>query len=237
MKPLYFKIPIGPLRGMYIYQSFRHGIKKIIGLYEPEVTNIIVALSKEARVCIDVGCHVGYISLAMLKGMGKNGRIVCVDPIQEDIDLVNKTLKKNKASNFTTLAIGLGDENKKMTAGVYTDSGMARFSDSKFTNDVTPHTSDTFEIKTMDSVCKELNITYVDLIKIDVEGYEYKVLKGAENLLKNSKPKLLIELHGKPTGEEVVKYLEDLNYLITDLEDKEIKSGEVLEGISHIIAK
>jgi len=237
MKPMYFKVVMGPLRGMYIYQSFRHGIKKILGIYEPEVTEIVVNLSKGTKVCIDVGCHVGYISLAMLKGMGLEGKLICIDPIQEDMELINKTLEKNKASDFTTLAIGLGDENKKMTAGVYTDSGMARFSDSKFSNDVTPHTTNTFEIKTMDTVCRELNISKVDFIKIDVEGYEYKVLKGAENLLNNSKPKLLIELHGKPTGEEVVEYLEKLNYSITDLQNNTVKSGEVKEGVSHILAK
>ncbi|MFA5792113.1 MAG: FkbM family methyltransferase [Candidatus Paceibacterota bacterium] len=237
MKPRYFKVVMGPIRGMYIYQSFRHGIKKILGWYEPEVTKIVINLSKGTEVCIDVGCHVGYISLAMLKGMGLDGKLICIDPIQEDIELVNKTLQKNKASDFTTLAIGLGDENKKMTAGVYTDSGMARFSDSKFTNEVTPHISSTFEIKTLDTACQELNITNVDFIKIDVEGYEYKVLKGAENLLKTSKPKLLIELHGKPTGEEVVSYLEKLNYSITDLQNNKIKSGDVKEGVSHILAK
>ena len=237
MKPMYFKVFMGPLKGMYIHQSFRHGIKKILGLYEPEVTKTVVNLTKGASVCIDVGCHVGYISLAMLKGMGLNGKLVCIDPIKEDIDLINKTLKKNKASNFITLAIGLGDENKKMTAGVYLDSGMARFSDSKFSNDVIPHTQGTFEIKTMDTVCKELNITKVDFIKIDVEGYEYKVLKGAKELLTSSKPKLLIELHGKPTGEQVLSYLESLNYSITDLQNNKIKSGEVKEGISHIIAR
>jgi FkbM family methyltransferase len=237
MKPIYFKVFMGPLRGMYIYQSFRHGIKKFLGLYEPDVTKLVVNLSKGARVCIDVGCHIGYISLAMLKGMGLDGKLVCVDPIQEDIDMVNKTLRKNKASNFIALAIGLGDENTKKTAGVYTDSGMARFSDNKFTSEVPPHTQDTFEIKTMDTVCKELNITNVDFIKIDVEGYEYKVLKGGKDLLKTSRPKLLIELHGKPTGEEVVKYLEDLNYSVTDLEGNKVKSGEVKEGVSHIIAK
>lgn len=237
MKPIFFKVFIGPLRGMYIYLAPRHGIKKFLGIYEPDVTQKVIELTKDSKVCIDVGCHVGYISLAMLKGMGLSGKLICIDPIEEDIEMVNKTLKKNNASDFKTLAIGLGDENKSMSAGVYTDSGMARFSDNKFTSEVPPHIQSTFEIKTMDTVCKELNITNVDFIKIDVEGYEYKVLKGAKELLLGSKPKLLIELHGKSTGEEVVRYLEDLSYSITDLQSKKVKSGEVKESISHIIAK
>jgi len=222
---------------MYIYLAPRHGIKKFLGIYEPEETKKVIELTKGTKVCIDVGCHVGYISLAILKGMGKSGKLICVDPIKEDIALINKTLEKNEVKDFKTLAIGLGDENKSISAGVYTDSGMARFSDSAFSNDVNPHTRETFEVKTLDTICRELNIPKVDFIKIDVEGYEYKVLKGGEQVLKTSRPKLIVELHGKPTGEEVVTYLEELKYKIVNLQGDNVKPGQVPEGVSHIIAE
>jgi FkbM family methyltransferase len=52
-------------------------------------------------------------------------------------------------------------------------------------------------VRKLDDVVKDLNIEKIDLIKIDVEGYEYKVLMGMKEILEKNKPNILIELNYK----------------------------------------
>jgi tetrahydromethanopterin S-methyltransferase subunit F len=66
------------------------------------------------------------------------------------------------------------------------------------------------KVVTLDS----FNLTNVDFIKIDVESYEYEVLKGAKNTIETNKPIIGIELlqSYQPNYKEIVKYIESLGY-------------------------
>ena len=83
---------------------------------------------------------------------------------------------------------------------------------------------------TLDYLLKLKRITDVNWVKIDVEGAEFEVLKGANNILSNSKDiALLIEVHGKNTYEPIINSLRSYNFKI-DFE-KTYENGE-----KHIIA-
>jgi FkbM family methyltransferase len=83
---------------------------------------------------------------------------------------------------------------------------------------------------TLDYILQSKEITDVNWIKIDVEGAEFEVLKGAHNVLSNGKNiSLLIEVHGKDTYEPIIKSLRSYNFKI-DFE-KTYENGE-----KHIIA-
>ena len=60
----------------------------------------------------------------------------------------------------------------------------------------------------------------IDFIKIDVQGYEYKVLKGAKKTLTNNNPIICLE-EDKPQDSETIPYLKSLNYSIIDIINKE----------------
>jgi hypothetical protein len=83
---------------------------------------------------------------------------------------------------------------------------------------------------TLDYLLNLKGITDVNWVKIDVEGAEFEVLKGANNILSNSKDiALLIEVHGKNTYEPIIDSLRSYNFKI-DFE-KTYENGE-----KHIIA-
>jgi len=83
-------------------------------------------------------------------------------------------------------------------------------------------------IKKLDDYVFENKIEKIDFVKIDVEGAEYLVLKGAKDMLKNYSPVILLELQGVHTEyfgyspEEVINYLGDLNYHVYEIDEKEI---------------
>ena len=72
------------------------------------------------------------------------------------------------------------------------------------------------QIKKMD----DFNFVNIDFIKIDVQGYEYEVLKGAKKTLINSKPILCIE-EDNFTHSKSINFLKSLNYEIVDKINKE----------------
>lgn len=234
MRKTCLPILFGLLHGYKICMEGRHGLKKFLGIYEEAVTKKTIELSEGAATCIDIGCHIGYLSLAMVKGMRGKGKLVCIDPVKENIKFLENTLKANKVEDYKCLPIGIGDVNKVVGAGVYTDSGMARFDNSEFVHTVTPHTHLSFEVKTLDTVCKDLSLKKVDFIKIDVEGYELNVLKGAKKTINKFKPKLLIEVHSSNIAKELIPYLKGLDYRVVNFEGKLLKS--IPDKIFHLVA-
>jgi hypothetical protein len=71
---------------------------------------------------------------------------------------------------------------------------------------------------TLDDFCRDRDISRVDLVKIDVEGYEFKVLKGATSTIEKYRPKICIELNEPclldtgTSSEEIFTYFKQRNY-------------------------
>ena len=57
-------------------------------------------------------------------------------------------------------------------------------------------------VKTLDSFVKENNITKIDILRMDVEGFEYNIILGANNVLEKYKPKIFVEIHKMYLGKE-----------------------------------
>ena len=117
---------------------------------------------------------------------------------------------------------GLG--NKKETAFLYNvnpnNRGMLRLLPE---NDGTKsYEKEEVVIDTLDNSMEKFSITKPDFIKIDVEGFEYKVLQGAHKTLSKYKPILFIELvdnnllEQKSNAKELIQFLKLLNYKIVN---------------------
>jgi FkbM family methyltransferase len=177
---------------------------------------------KTSDTIIDIGANIGYTTLLFSKTV-QQGKVLSIEPSKELYNTINDHLTLNKITNVTCLNIGLGETEK--TAQLYkvseNNSGMNRV----FENAETGFNSESISIKTLDDVVWEQRIEKVNAIKIDVEGYEYKILKGAYNTIKTHKPILLVEIDDLNLKEqqaspmEVFKFLEGLNYSIIEASD------------------
>jgi TusA-related sulfurtransferase len=79
---------------------------------------------------------------------------------------------------------------------------------------------------------KEIKIEKVDIMKIDVEGAELKVLLGAKELIEKYKPIIFIVLDNPDTKEKVVQMIKNFGYNILDLNFKDIQE---INNMSEII--
>jgi hypothetical protein len=102
-------------------------------------------------------------------------------------------------------------------------------------NRINGHAKNSYDVQInkLDNVIPHLNISRLDLIKVDVEGYELKVLQGAEETLKTFKPILFVELDDNnlkdqgDSAELLIRFLKACGYnKLTDAESSEVVSPD-----------
>jgi FkbM family methyltransferase len=198
---------------------------------------------KEGDVVVDVGAHIGAYTIIGSKRVGLNGKVVSIEADPDNFDILDKNIKLNKLSNVIALNYAVYSEEKRIK--LYLPSGGGEESSSSYTKYNTimfdrAHGNEKFvEVKanTLDYLLLSNTIKQeeVNWIKIDVEGAEYEVLKGAREVLsKCTDIILLIEVHNLSGGNVLYKpireFLRSYNFKIKF--EKVSESGE-----GHIIAR
>ncbi len=190
-------------------------------------------LVKGKSVLIDVGANIGQTAMMFAKIAGENATILGFepDPVNYSSAIVN--LNKNKFANIQYYNIGLGSQNETLPLKINTPSNRGgNRMDRNGNPDSIPVT-----IERLDDVLKKKSISNVDLIKIDVEGFELEVLKGAQHILKHGNPVLFIEISDKnlreqeTTPEEVFLFLTSLGYgIVNSITRKPVNEYPDLSG-------
>jgi FkbM family methyltransferase len=145
--------------------------------------------AKNSNVILDIGANIGWTALRFASKNPK-AQIVAFEPHPVTFQRAQENFGRNNFSNILCLNIGLGES--PSTLKIYelmdNNSGMNRI--------VLEELDRPFKevkIERLDDVLNNRNIHQVDLIKMDVEGFEGFVLKGASNILTSSNAKILME--------------------------------------------
>jgi len=157
------------LRGIkFYYRSDDRVIGQRIAVdkFEKYETALIFGQINKNSVIIDVGANIGYYTVLMAKFVKK---VYAFEPEKEAFEILKKNIKENNLKNVVLFNKAVGS--KRGSKFLKTDS--ENFGNSRI---VTSNTKQVTRIVRLDEVIKEK----VDLIKIDVQGYELEVLKGME---------------------------------------------------------
>lgn len=147
-------------------------------------------LLPEAGVFVDVGANVGEFSVSLALAKPK-ARILAVEPNEPIRSNLQKNLQVNSISNVVVCPLALGDVRAKQTLYQCNDSALTSFV--PFTGQHIA--SDEIDVCTLDELTRTEGLERLDLLKIDVEGYELKVLKGAMTCLERFRPNLILEVN------------------------------------------
>ncbi|SFD25089.1 methyltransferase, FkbM family [Algibacter lectus] len=150
-------------------------------LMDYEDSMFLIDSLKKDELFVDVGANLGHFSL-LASGICK-AKSIAIEPIKSTMDKLNRNIKLNNLTSYITLLnIGIGDKSETLS---FTTNNTVMNSVSLEENSNTVKV----EVKTLDQILKNENPVF---IKIDVEGYEYKVLKGAHYTLSNPSLKYLL---------------------------------------------
>lgn len=164
--------------------------------WQPEIWHAMAPELTEGSVFLDVGAHIGYFSLKGAVAVGKSGRVIAFEPNPETLALLRDNVAASNAGNVTVEPIACADRDQMLTlyaAGII-NTGMSSLARDNANVTIEGPKPYTVRGRPIDDVVRELNLSRVDAIKIDVEGAELLVLRGTVNTLKRFHPKLVIEL-------------------------------------------
>jgi len=193
---------------------------------------------KQGDIVVDIGAHIGRYTIIASKQVGTNGKVVAIEAHPGNFEMLNRNIKLNQLTNViplnyavyskeTKIKLYLPEEESGNTIYNTIISDRAR-NEEKFV-DVNANTLD-YLLQS-----KGIKQEEVNWIKIDVEGAEFEVLKGATNILSKSRDiALLIEIHNLRDSTNlyrpIVDFLKSYNFKIEF--EKSHEGGE-----KHIIVR
>ncbi|MDX1653031.1 MAG: FkbM family methyltransferase [Brumimicrobium sp.] len=214
-----YTLDISDIVDWYIYFGFKELSRE--ALYD---------LIQEGQTVIDIGANVGDVTLHAAQIVGKNGEIHAFEPDPTNYKRLTANLNLNTFNNIRKNQVGLGHETGtfKIANIDSGNQGMNRIIQGKPTN------LNTHEINviTLDSYALENRLEKIDLIKIDVEGFEYNVLKGSTAVINNFHPTFFIELDDDnlleqgSSARKLIQFLVEKNYRIFHAENHKEVSVE-----------
>lgn len=196
------------------------------GVYEPFFLSIIKKHINIGDVFIDIGGNIGHHSLFASLLVGGSGKVIAFEPIERLYSQFQKSIEINNFKNIELFNFGCGDEEKEFEIFFKKENmGASSIVDRKRSDG-----SETIKIAVPDKFLS--GEPKINFIKIDVEGFEYNVLRGLTEIIIKHHPKILIEYTpsyyakaDESHSEKIIEFLLDNQYNILDIENnKQINS-------------
>lgn len=212
---VWVRIRSGLSKGMWmqVYLPGEGGLW--LGGHEPEVQSAISAVVRPGAVFYDVGAHVGIMTLGTARLVGESGRVVAFDGDPENAERLRVHSERNgfqarvrvvhSAIWSRTLSDGITfrrGEGIRSQGGVDADGNRPVLASGETT--VVPAV-------TLDDFIAA-GASPPQLIKIDVEGGEYEVLRGGKKLFTLERPFIIVEVHHQQAADSITAWLDEHQY-------------------------
>ena len=151
--------------------------------WETEHVQYFEKYAKKGSTVLDIGAHIGIHTLRLSKVVGDEGRVHSFEPQSKIYQELLANLNLNKVGNVRAHFVAVGDQNKRISMNLpgFENEGATGIGEG----------GNRVELRTIDS----FHLNDVSFMKIDVEGFEIPVLKGAEQTIRrNNLPVIIIEL-------------------------------------------
>lgn len=177
------------------------------GTFETAKFEALAALIQERDVFWDVGAHYGYATLVGARATGESGEVLAFEPSEPNRWFLHRHLRWNGGPNVRVLPVALADLEGTESFGGPSSSIAQRLGAGE----------DTVAVRTVASLLDEGH-PCPDVIKIDVEGAESRVLAGASEALSamavEERPSVLCAVHDPEQFEVCVRSLRSLDYAV-----------------------
>jgi len=172
------------------------------GEWEGHLQNLMHPYLRSGSVVLDIGAHIGTSAIDCAKHVGCEGSVIAFEPNPKIYQELLQNIRLNHIQNIIALPIAIGA--KQELGNMYTphenNEGNSLFCPSRH--------------GAISSIPLDLlELTNISLIKIDVEGYEKKVISGAINTILRERPVIFIEIW-EEHREEILRFFSNINYIV-----------------------
>lgn len=205
--------------------------KMYFGCYEIKLVKLMRNILKSGDVFIDVGANIGYLSALGAGLVGASGQVHSFEPIQKYFEKLKKMAFENLNYKIVVNQCALG-ENEGLTKIDITNLHNIGWNTMVPNLMIKETVKESFDVSVcrLDDYLKKNNLNNIALIKIDVEGFEFPILKGLSNYWENNnRPVIVCEIVPlaypllNSSLAQLVEYLKKYNYSAYRLDNPNIK--------------
>jgi FkbM family methyltransferase len=233
---------------IYINPYLNGGVDDVIyetGVWEPEIVELIRRYVPEGGTFVDIGANIGFHSLVAATVVGVSGTVVSFEPLPRLQQQMRNSIAHNNFKQVRVEPVALGSASGEATLSLV-EENIGASSIQNVAEDRVVGDSVTVPVRTLDSYLEI--VPRVNLIKIDIEGSEFEALKGAEKVLRNCAPVIVLEFSPHVYEKDYVgkslalyEYLSGLGYTITDIEKQvsdvegSLRAGKLAELHTNLL--
>lgn len=205
------RIRTGVARGMRWHTGAHvHGCW--LGTYEFEKQVFCEEMIKPGMTVFDIGANAGFYTLLFSRLIGRGGQVISFEPDSENICLLRKHIALNKLENVSVVQAAVSDA----TALVgFSLTGGATGCFEKNSSYLVPTLR-------LDELLADGYLRSPDVIKMDVEGAEVMVLRGANDFIEKKTCSWIVALHGDEAKDGCLGIFSKAGYLLQDLRGQRI---------------
>ena len=215
-RPFVHEINAGPAAGLRFEVTLP--LDKLVwtGTYEDEFSAALGEAVEPGDVCYDIGGYRGFS--AGIMALAGAAKVFVFEPVAANQRAISRLCSLNPTLPLQLLPMAVGRTDGVVRLKVMPDSSMAKLADSDFQADVPPVEEIEVTACRIDTLVAAKRIPPPDVIKIDVEGAELDVLRGAAGTLRDGKPTVLVEVHTSALARACAEELVAMGYRVRPVE-------------------
>jgi FkbM family methyltransferase len=210
----------------------------VSGVYEPASTAVLRRLILRGTTFIDVGANIGIYTLLASRWVGDTGHVYSFEPSSRELAVLRRNVELNRLTNVTVIQAAVHDHAGSATLHVAGGKhrGQNTLAPSFAYEIVEQEDEEQVSLVVLDELWKTGQVPRPDVIKIDAEGAELHILRGAAELLRETGPAVLFEANERllrasgASIEELARFICNLNYSVYRLDDD---TGDLIP-VSHM---
>ncbi len=162
------------------------------GSFESPEIEALCSATRPGSTVIDVGANIGIYTVVLARAVGPSGQVLAFEPVPENVERLRRNLEVNDIANVEVFQVAIADRNE--TVALHLSDDPAYHSTVAVSQGHGLGRSTTVPGRSLNKIWRELGSPEVSVAKIDVEGAELDVLRGATEILATCRPALLIEI-------------------------------------------
>ncbi len=182
--------------------------------YDSWLVTLLCDLAKQhPGAVLDIGANQGLLTASIARQLGPSRSLVAFEPVPETANRAAATFALNGLSNATVLAIGVGDTDEDLQFNII--EGNSDLATTRAVVGTSKATALTVPCRRLDSLLDNALREPVGLMKIDVEGFEPNVVRGAQSLIARDRPAIVFEYWPEAANQQGWRIEDVANGIVT----------------------